>query len=144
MGLSFTTTVLALDIAVILRPEVQRDLWPHFTVSDSRLPQPGGPGPRIYIPRNMVARFYPQALGSLFVAFYDSQGGGIRELVAEVLINSIIRTRTRYFRHVTILLRFYAAFWLRDINIYSLLSQFTSRVSLFLTESDMALMSTWM
>jgi hypothetical protein len=29
---------------------VPRDSWPHFTVSDSRLSQPGGPGPRIYIP----------------------------------------------------------------------------------------------
>jgi hypothetical protein len=31
-------------------------------------------------PRNRVARLYPQALGSLFVASYDSQGygGGIR------------------------------------------------------------------
>jgi hypothetical protein len=28
-----------------------RDSWPYFTVSDSRLPQPGGPGPRIYIPQ---------------------------------------------------------------------------------------------
>jgi hypothetical protein len=28
---------------------VSRDSWPHFTVLDSRLPQPGGPGPRIYI-----------------------------------------------------------------------------------------------
>jgi hypothetical protein len=51
-----------------------RDLrvsWPYFTVPDSRLPQTGGPGPRIY---------NPQALGSLFVASYDSQGygGGIR------------------------------------------------------------------
>jgi hypothetical protein len=27
-----------------------RDSWPHFTVSDSRLPKPGGPSPRIYIP----------------------------------------------------------------------------------------------
>jgi hypothetical protein len=30
---------------------VSRDSWPYFTVSDSRLPQPGGPGPRIYIPQ---------------------------------------------------------------------------------------------
>jgi hypothetical protein len=30
---------------------VLRDSWPHFTVSDWRLPQPGGPGPRIYIPQ---------------------------------------------------------------------------------------------
>jgi hypothetical protein len=27
---------------------VPRDSWPHFSVSDSRFPQPGGPGPRIY------------------------------------------------------------------------------------------------
>jgi hypothetical protein len=30
---------------------VPRDSWPHFTVSDSRLPQPGRPGPPIYIPQ---------------------------------------------------------------------------------------------
>jgi hypothetical protein len=30
---------------------VSRDSWPHFTVSDSRLPQPGEPGPCIYIPQ---------------------------------------------------------------------------------------------
>jgi hypothetical protein len=53
--------------------QVLRDSWPHFTVSDMRLPQPGGPGPHIYIPRNRVVRLYPQALGSLFVASYDSQ-----------------------------------------------------------------------
>jgi hypothetical protein len=35
----------------------------YFTVSHSRLPQPGGPGPRVYIPRNRVAQLYPQALG---------------------------------------------------------------------------------
>jgi hypothetical protein len=33
---------------------VSRGSWPHFTVSDSWLPQPGGPGPRIYIPRHWV------------------------------------------------------------------------------------------
>jgi hypothetical protein len=38
--------LLALVSAVILRSESR-----HFTVSDSRLPQPGGPGPHIYIPR---------------------------------------------------------------------------------------------
>jgi hypothetical protein len=30
---------------------VPRDTWLHCTVSDSRLLQPGGPGPRIYIPQ---------------------------------------------------------------------------------------------
>jgi hypothetical protein len=30
---------------------VQSFLGPHFDVSDSRLPKPGRPGPRIYIPQ---------------------------------------------------------------------------------------------
>jgi hypothetical protein len=30
---------------------VLRDWWPYFSVTYSRLPQPGGPGPRIYIPQ---------------------------------------------------------------------------------------------
>jgi hypothetical protein len=33
------------------RVRVLRDSLPYFTVSDSRLPQPGGPVPRIYIPQ---------------------------------------------------------------------------------------------
>jgi hypothetical protein len=33
------------------RVRVPWDWWPYFTVSDSILPQPGGPGPRIYIPQ---------------------------------------------------------------------------------------------
>jgi hypothetical protein len=60
---------------------VTRNSWPHFTVSDSRRTQPGEPGPRIYIPQEQGdPKIYPQALGSLFVASYDSQGygGGIR------------------------------------------------------------------
>jgi hypothetical protein len=42
--------------------------------------QPGAQVPAFISPRNRVARLYPQALGSLFVAFYDSHGhgGGIR------------------------------------------------------------------
>jgi hypothetical protein len=44
-----------------------------------RLPQPGGPGPRIYIPQVQVAQIYPRAPGSFSVASYDSlgYGGGI-------------------------------------------------------------------
>jgi hypothetical protein len=59
---------------------VPRDSWLYLTVSDSRLPQPGGPGPVFISPRNRMTQLYPQALGSLFVASYDSQsyGGGIR------------------------------------------------------------------
>jgi hypothetical protein len=42
--------------------------------------QPGGPGPSIYIPQEQGGPVTPQALGSLFVASYDSRGygGGIR------------------------------------------------------------------
>jgi hypothetical protein len=51
-----------------------------FYVSDSRLPHPQGPGPVFISQTNRVARLYPQALGSLVVASYNSQGygGGIR------------------------------------------------------------------
>jgi hypothetical protein len=47
-GLSYTVTAgpRQRNNSCILVP---RDLWPYFTVSDSRLPQPGGLGPRIYI-----------------------------------------------------------------------------------------------
>jgi hypothetical protein len=55
---------------------VSRNSWSHFTVSDSRLPQPVGPVPVFVFPRNRVARLYPQALGFLFVASYDSHGYG--------------------------------------------------------------------
>jgi hypothetical protein len=39
--------LLILDRAVNLKVRVPRKSW-HFTVSDPRLPQPGGPGSRIY------------------------------------------------------------------------------------------------
>jgi hypothetical protein len=74
MGLSFTIA------AGSRQRSHSRDSWPNYTVSDSRLPQPGGPGPRIYIPPEWGGPVIPQALGSFFMASYDSQGygGGIR------------------------------------------------------------------
>jgi hypothetical protein len=45
----------------------------HILHSHLRLPQPGGPDSRIYTPRNRVAQLYPRAVGSFFVASYDSQ-----------------------------------------------------------------------
>jgi hypothetical protein len=44
---------------------VPRDTLPHFTVTDSRIPQPGGPGHRIYIPQEQGGAVIPQTLGSL-------------------------------------------------------------------------------
>jgi hypothetical protein len=54
------------------------DSWTYFTLSDSRLRQHGEQVPRIYIPQLGGPAVAP-ALGSLFVASYDSQdyGGGI-------------------------------------------------------------------
>jgi hypothetical protein len=39
-------------------------------------PQPGGPGPCIYVADEQGGQLYPQAPGSLFVVFYASQGCG--------------------------------------------------------------------
>jgi hypothetical protein len=43
-----------------------RDSWPHFTVSDSRLPKPGGPGLRIYIPEEQGGPVIPPGTGFSF------------------------------------------------------------------------------
>jgi hypothetical protein len=69
--------LLVLASAVILRSESHGN---HDHVSLSRLPQLGGPGPRLYIPQEQGDPVTPQALGSLFVVTYDTQGygGGIR------------------------------------------------------------------
>jgi hypothetical protein len=53
---------------------VTRDSWPYSTLSDSRLPQPGGPGPRIYIPQEQGGWVIPLGSGFLFVASYNTQG----------------------------------------------------------------------
>jgi hypothetical protein len=58
------------------RVQFPRDSWPYFTVSDSRLPDLRPRSPYFISPRNRVAQLYPQALGSIFVASYDSQGYG--------------------------------------------------------------------
>jgi hypothetical protein len=56
------------------------------------LPETRGQAPIFISPRNRVAQLYPQALASLFVASYDSQGygGGIRPRLRMVLVISII------------------------------------------------------
>jgi hypothetical protein len=68
--------------SVITQWSESRRTGNHTLLSRLRLPQPGGPGSRIYIPRNRVAQLCPLALGSLYVASCDSQGygGGILTL----------------------------------------------------------------
>jgi hypothetical protein len=57
-GLSFT---IAADLCQSshTRVRIPRDLWPYFTVSDSRHPKPGRPGPRIYIPQEQGGPVIP-------------------------------------------------------------------------------------
>jgi hypothetical protein len=48
------------------RVRVPRNSWPYFTASDSRLHQPGGPRPRIYIPQEQGDPVIPPGIGLLF------------------------------------------------------------------------------
>jgi hypothetical protein len=45
---------------------VPRDSWPYFTLSYWRLPQPGGPGPRIHIPQEQGGPVIPPGTGFPF------------------------------------------------------------------------------
>jgi hypothetical protein len=68
--------LLALARAVILRSKF-RETRDQILVSPIRdSPSLKGQVPVFISPRNRVARLYPQALGSLFVASYDSRGYG--------------------------------------------------------------------
>jgi hypothetical protein len=72
--------MLGLANAVIVRSEC-RGTHDHILLSQIRhSPNLEGQVPVFISPRNRVVQLYPQALGSLFVASYDSQGygGGIR------------------------------------------------------------------
>jgi hypothetical protein len=72
--------LLALASAVILRSE-SCGTHDHISLSQIRdFPNLEGQVPVFISPRNRVAQLYPQALGSLFVISYDSQGygGGVR------------------------------------------------------------------
>jgi hypothetical protein len=66
---------LLVQFAVTLRYKSRRT-HDRILLYQLRLPPPGGPGPRIYIPRNRVAQLHPRALGSFFDASYDWQGYG--------------------------------------------------------------------
>jgi hypothetical protein len=73
--------LLALASAIILRPE-SRGNHDHILLSQIR-DSPNLEGQVLIFKSNRTAQLYHQALGSLFVASYDSQGygGGIRPLL---------------------------------------------------------------
>jgi hypothetical protein len=65
MGLSFTIAAGPRQRS-LSQVRVPRISLPHFTISDSRLPQPGGPGPRIYITQGKDGPVIPPGTGSPF------------------------------------------------------------------------------
>jgi hypothetical protein len=67
--------LLGLARVVTLRSKSRR-AQDHILRSHVRLPQPGRPGPRNYIPHEQGGPVISRALGSLFVASYNSQGYG--------------------------------------------------------------------
>jgi hypothetical protein len=66
--------------SAITQVRVPRDSWPHFTISDSGLSQPVGPGPRIYIPQEQGSPFIPPGTGFICrrLLRLAGYGGGIR------------------------------------------------------------------
>jgi hypothetical protein len=58
MDLSFAITAGPRQLSHS-RVRVPRDSWPYFTVSNSKLPQPGGLGSRIYIPQEQGGPVIP-------------------------------------------------------------------------------------
>jgi hypothetical protein len=68
--------LLGLARAVTVGSEFRRTHY-HILLSHLRLSQPGGSGPRIYIPQEQIGPVIPpRALGSPSAASYDSQGYG--------------------------------------------------------------------
>jgi hypothetical protein len=66
--------LLLVVVNAVTRGSESRGTQDHILLSQFlRLPQPGGPDPRIYIPQGQGG---PRALGSFSVASYDSQGYG--------------------------------------------------------------------
>jgi hypothetical protein len=66
MGLSFTFAAGSRQHSHF-QVRVLRDSSPHFTVSHSRLPQRGEPGPRIYIPQEQCGPVIPPSTGFPFL-----------------------------------------------------------------------------
>jgi hypothetical protein len=87
--------LLVLASAVILRFE-SRGTHSLILLSQIRdFPNLEGQVPVFISPRNRVTQLYSQALGSLFVAFYDSQGygGGIRTRLHTSLLGLQVKVK---------------------------------------------------
>jgi hypothetical protein len=73
MGLSFTVAAGPRQRSHS-QVRVPWDSWPYFTVSDSRLPQSGGPGPRIYILQEQGGPVIPPGTGFALRCFLRLAG----------------------------------------------------------------------
>jgi hypothetical protein len=101
--------LLALARAIILRFKFHRT-HDHILLSQIRdSPKLQDQAPILMSPRNRVVQLHPQALGSFFVASYDSQGcsGGIRPSLHAGSSPSDFRVRVRVRVRVTLLLAVY-------------------------------------
>jgi hypothetical protein len=128
MGLSFT---IAAGPRQRIHPQVRvpQDSWPHFTVSDSRLPLSGAQVPLFISPRNRVAQLYTPALGALSIAFYDSQGyGGGNSNPPPHPGGSVCYTLTHKFESFVFTKRFLATDF--DTVIMTLLLNYTLQILL--------------
>jgi hypothetical protein len=80
------------------RVRVPRDAWPYFTLSDSRLPQPGGPGPRIYRPQEQGNPFIPSGTGFPFRRLIRLTGLRCRYISSECYINVLFVLHRKYIK----------------------------------------------
>jgi hypothetical protein len=88
--------LLVLASTVILRSE-SHSSHDHILLSDSRLPQPGGPGPRIYIPHEQGGPVIPSSTGLLFRRLLQLAGLWWRYSTLNLHIEWLIRQIQIYF-----------------------------------------------
>jgi hypothetical protein len=97
-GLSFTISAGSRQHSHS-RVRVSRDSWPYFTVSGSRLPQPGGTGPRIYIPQEQGGPVIPPGTGFPFRRLLRHAGLRVEVFFSESLkANALSQATASYFR----------------------------------------------
>jgi hypothetical protein len=76
MGLSFTLQLLLGLARAVTLGSMSRRTQGHILLSHLRLPQPGGPGPHIYISQEQGGPVIPPGTKFPFVNPYNSQGYG--------------------------------------------------------------------
>jgi hypothetical protein len=109
------------------RVRVPRDSWSYFTVSDSRLPQHGEPGSRIYTPQEQGGPVIPPGTGFLFVSYLSGlrwrysnppPHGGLEKLnFFDIIYTNSVRTSQEP-HYVTELSSIYLSLRLQNVECY--------------------------